>query len=202
MIYSKFTRFIMVLVAVVAAAYLVSAVMLTRDQQPAPVGEDALTGTEGATSIIQNFHHIESHLDKVSWELNAEKAELLEDSANLFGIEMRFYTPEKEVISLTGAEGSVDLRTKNIVVTGDVTAVYNGNYYFYADRINWNADRRRLTSTGPVRIVGPEGEIRGAFLLAKLNRKKKFIIKGGVTVDFDGGNAQSSTGEGPQGAVS
>src|SRR5512138_3938335 len=98
---TKFSKLLLALVAVVAAAYLVAAVMLTRR---AEVRREttALPGTKGATSIIRNFQHIESRLDQIAWELSASQAELLGDRANLTDIKMSFYTPEKDVISLSG----------------------------------------------------------------------------------------------------
>lgn len=182
---SKFIKMVIVLAAAVAAAYLAAGIMFTRGGKEMPAEEMALSGDKGATSIIQNFQHIESHLDRIGWELSAGKAELMENTARLYNIKMRFFTPQREIISLEGETGTIDLSTNNILVQGKVAAAFNDRYYFYADEVSWDAGKKQLVSLGPVRIVSPQGEIAGATLLAR-PYSKRFLIEGGVTVDFKG----------------
>ncbi len=185
------------MVAVVAASYIIVGVMMTRKGEVTSTKQTAMTGSEGATSIIRNFQHIESYLDKIGWELSAKQAELLENKANLQGIMMRFYTPERDVIFVTGDKGSIDLKNSDVNLKGNVQAAYNETYYFYSEEVSWNDSRKLLTSPGPVRIVGPQGEITGHNLFARPLRKR-FILRGGVTALFKGGlksNLRNPTGE-------
>jgi LPS export ABC transporter protein LptC len=179
----RYRRLLGGLAVTVGLAYGGVAYMLTgRQTEVAP--EEALPGSPDATSIIQNFQHIESTLDRVSWELSAARAELVGRKATLDGIRMRFFTPDQEVITLAGQRGYIDLDSKNVRVTGQVVAEYEGTYRFHAEEVSWDADRRLLTSPGPVRIEGPEGEVRGEAMEAKPLRKR-FSIEGGVSVDFN-----------------
>ncbi len=193
---SNFFKWIMALTALVAASYLAMAFMLTRRTEPERV-EETLTASQGATSVIKNFRHIESQLDRVGWELSADKAELLDGKAKLYGILMRFYTSEKEVIAIRGDEGTLDLASKNIVVKGNVSADYNDTYHMSAEEMTWNSATRLLSSVGGIRIVGPEGEIKGNAFVSRPGRKR-FIIKDGVSVELKGGPGRTlfgNTGE-------
>jgi LPS export ABC transporter protein LptC len=189
---SNYFKGIMLLTALVASSYLVVAFMLTRRSEPERM-EETLIGSKGATSVIKNFRHIESQLDRIGWELSADKAELLENKAKLYGIIMRFYTSEKEVIALRGDEGTLDLSNKNIVVKGNVAADYNDTYHMTAAEMTWDSASRLLSSVGEIRIFGPEGEIKGNAFVARPGRKR-FIIKDGVTVDFKGGPGRTLFG--------
>jgi LPS export ABC transporter protein LptC len=182
---NSFFKWSMAGVALVGLAYLLSAIMFTRQARVQGVREKATPAGAGVMSVITNFRHVESHLDQVGWELSAKKAELLEGQARLYSIRMRFYTPEKEVISVRGEVGTIDLGTNNVGIRGNVRAVYNGTYHFYSDEVSWDSKTNVLRSPGPVRIVSPDGEIRGATLVAR-PAKKRFVIRKGVEVQFRG----------------
>jgi LPS export ABC transporter protein LptC len=145
--------------------------------------DDRPVATGGQTSVIYNFHHVESQLDKTSWELSASRAELKGDRARLEKIRMTLFTKAGRSVTIEGSEGDIDIRTKNARVAGGIAAVYNGEYRFTTDEMNWDAERKVVTTSGPVRMVGPEGEIRGG-RLEGFPETEEFSLRGGVTVEL------------------
>ncbi len=176
-------RLVLALGGVLTVAYM-AVVFVTSRKEPADGGfDDRPVATGGQTSVIYNFHHAESHLDKTSWELSAARAELIGDRARLENIRMIIYSREGKSVTIEGSEGELDIGTKNARVLGEITAVYGDGYRFTTDEMRWDAERKVVTSAGPVLITGPEGEIRGGVLEA-FPETEEYILRGGVTVEL------------------
>ena len=200
---NKLIKVVLAGVALGSAAYFATMWLKTSppEAELRPGMERTLQGSQEATSIIQDFQHIESQLDKVGWQLNAKKAELIDNMAFLQGVKVKINTKKNEVIQARGEKGEIDMKTKNIELNGNVRVIYGETYRFYSQEIRWNDRERRLESRTPVRIVGPEGEITGRSLVAKPD-KKVFTIEGNVKVRYRAGDMQNTaTTVSPEGTL-
>ncbi len=192
-------RLVLALGGVLTVAYM-AVVFITSREEPADGGfDDRPVATGGQTSVIYNFHHAESQLDKTSWELSAARAELTGDRARLENIRMIIYSRQGKSITIEGREGELDIETRNARILGEITAVYGDGYRFATDEMRWDAERKVVTSTGPVLITGPEGEIRGGILEGS-PETEEYILRGGVMVELRdlGGAPADGKAEGPR----
>jgi LPS export ABC transporter protein LptC len=188
MINNRIVKIVLAGATLGSAAYFGTMWMKTSppEEEIRPGMERTLKGSEEASSIIQDFQHIESQMDKIGWRLNARKAELIDNMAFLQEVKVKFNTSEKEVIQARGDKGEIDMKTKNIELNGNVRVIYGETYRFYSQEIRWNDRDRVLHSRTPVRIIGPEGEITGRSLVARPD-KMIFTIEGNVKVRYTGG---------------
>jgi LPS export ABC transporter protein LptC len=83
---------------------------------------------------------------------------------------------------VTAPQTTVKAETKDIVMTGGVTAKSpKQRQMFHVDRLVWNAGTRRYVGTGNVRYARPPVEIRGATITGT-TPIKTFHMDGGIAM--------------------
>lgn len=90
------------------------------------------------------------------WELFAEQAEGDQTQAwGLKGVRALFYNNDKVAFTVTGKEGSIDTKSRNMQIRGDVQTLSTNGYRFYTQDIKYDATKRMITSPTRVRMTAP-----------------------------------------------
>ncbi|MEO1331054.1 MAG: LPS export ABC transporter periplasmic protein LptC [Pseudomonadota bacterium] len=81
------------------------------------------------------------------------------DEVELENVSGEIVRDNGETVRLTAAAGAMALRSNTLVLTGDVKITTSSGYEMTTEVLRGDAEGRRLFSDGPVRGVGPAGEI-------------------------------------------
>ncbi|MCB0420461.1 MAG: LPS export ABC transporter periplasmic protein LptC, partial [Bdellovibrionales bacterium] len=67
-----------------------------------------------------------------------------------------FFAVRGAVYRVTGARGKVDMESKNLIISGNVIMISSNGYTFKTDEIVYNSEKKVLTSSTQVKVVGPK----------------------------------------------
>lgn len=123
------------------------------------------------------------------WELSAEDIEVdpntkLVHLRNLKGV---FYQPNGKKIELIAKEGTLDTKTRDVVVVGEAKAVNSDGAVLTAQQFHYAGKERRLFGNGGVTLTRDDTVLTGDRLESTANLEKfkvqgnAVIRKGGVT---------------------
>ncbi len=109
---------------------------------------------------MNGVHLVESQKGARDFELHAEKARGYQQEGDYFldKVKVQFYNLDANDFTVTGNEGEVDGKTKNIKIKGSVVTRSANGYTFYTDEIFYNFALRKIISPGKIRMVGPSDE--------------------------------------------
>ena len=119
------------------------------------------------TTSVQNSERVEQKMDGVhlvetqkgsrDWELFAEKARGYQGEGDWFlkKVRVQFYNLEANDFTVTGNEGEIDGKTKNIKIKGNVVTKSANGYTFYTEEIFYNSQLRKIISPGKIKMLGP-----------------------------------------------
>ena len=134
-----------------------------------------------ADAAIQGFR-LSGDRGDTTWDLTAETMALYEDGnqARLRGVRLVVRASGGREYTLTAEAGTMDMQTKNVEVWGqeqDVVIVTNDGYRFFSPRLYWNEKERTVTTDEPIRLVGPQLEVRGRGLVVHVETQHVEILK-------------------------
>lgn len=124
-----------------------------------------------------NIHLVESREGSRDWELFSEQAEGSEGQGTwkLTQVKVQFYSKGRLEFIVTGSTGTIDYKTKDMKIFGDVNIRASNGYVFKSDEVSFESYDRVLRSPDKVRMFGPkdsqDGELRldGGSLEAKVD---------------------------------
>ncbi|RME15316.1 MAG: LPS export ABC transporter periplasmic protein LptC [Bdellovibrio sp.] len=111
---------------------------------------------------MKGVHLVEANKKEKEWELWAEEALSLrsKQSWELKGVKVRFFSPKGVEFLVRGQRGTVELRTKNMRIKGDVTVQSSNGYVFYTEEVEYISSYRLLKSLSPVQLKDHLGKRR------------------------------------------
>ncbi|MFQ5881302.1 MAG: LPS export ABC transporter periplasmic protein LptC [Candidatus Methylomirabilales bacterium] len=126
---------------------------------------------QGPDAAIRGVRMIETRQGERLWEVEADKGEVFEDRG--VAILMRGARPVRIVIyngdeALTSfaEKAIVNLRTKDIQLTGQVQSESSKGTKIFTEVLNWSAGKRQLSTDAPV-VVEKEGfQVQGKGMVA------------------------------------
>ncbi len=132
--------------------------------------------------LMGQIHLVESREGSRDWELFAEQAEGSEGKGTwkLTEVKVQFYSKSRLEFVVTGKAGTIDYKTKDMKIVGDVVTRASNGYIFKTDEMIYDANARLLRSPGLVKMSGPkdsqEGDLtlQGGSLEAKVD--EGFVI--------------------------
>ncbi len=131
-------------------------------------------------SIIRRFYMKELYGKNKRWELNAEKAEIYgENLIKFYNTTLTFYTRNSRVV-VKSDRGEIDLETKRITITGNVTLITQNGDRLETESLTWNPETKLIETNSFVKIIQRKRIITGYGLEAdpqlgefKIKRKVK-----------------------------
>lgn len=122
---------------------------------------------------VNNAELKEDKDGKRIWELNIDMV-TMDPAAQvniMQGVKGRFYRDNGDIINVQSDGGEIDLKTKNVKLTGNVTVISTTAEKLTADEIFWNNNDGQVVATGQAILTRPD-------VIAKADKMitdKKFI---------------------------
>jgi lipopolysaccharide export system protein LptC len=158
---------------------LLAAFVLDHYQKSAePEHADSPPKTTSDLSMNQ-FHYTETRDGEPVWELRAESAEhdLASGLTQVKDIKVVFFNRTGlGDLTLSAAEGDWLQQEKRLSVSKDVVLSSPEGYTCYADQLVYTESDAHLRSSGPVRLVSSQVEIRGVGLDINMISKKLQLL--------------------------
>lgn len=136
-------------------------------------GEKVEEPSSLADQKMQGVHLVESQQGNRDWELFAISAEGNQGLGTwkLKQVKVLFYNKEKVEFTVTGDTGTIDQKTKDLSVIGNVITRSENGYIFQTPSIFYSSKTRFIESPEQVVMQGPK-DSSGAGMLLKGNRMK------------------------------
>lgn len=156
-------RLIQIGLSVALGAILVQMVLIAPSQirdaehKAALLPTPEMTNAEGVDQSMRGLHMIETREGAKEWELWSEQAisikakELLE----LDVVRAIFFSDSGVTFTVTGSKGSVQIKSKDLRVQGDVVVRSSNGYVFRTQVVEYFAETRKLQAPGEVEMQGP-----------------------------------------------
>jgi LPS export ABC transporter protein LptC len=134
---------------------------------PTPTPKPSLV----AEQKMEGVHLVESQKGSRDWELFADAAEGKQGTSSwkLKKIRVFFYNNEKVEFTVTGDEGNIDSKSRNLQIKGDVVTQSTNGYSFKTPSIEYNSGSRRIQSPEQVAMLGPADNSGGGLSLKGYN---------------------------------
>lgn len=110
-----------------------------------------------AEQKMEGVHLVESQQGTRDWELFAKAAEGSHNAGNwkLSDVKVYFYNNEKVEFTVTGDTGSIDAKSKDLSIVGNVVTKSENGYSFKTPSVFYSSDKRIITSPQEVIMQGP-----------------------------------------------
>lgn len=110
---------------------------------------------EVAPRAVQNANLTETKNGKTSWELqvNTLTYDVKKEGATMEGIQGKFYAEDGTIMTVTADTGTVNMQTKNVVLTKNPKGITSDNGTLTADKVTWLNDKRQVLAEGNVHIT-------------------------------------------------
>jgi len=165
--------------SVILAGALVFLLVTRKESAPQSVSTGAL---DRADAGIDQFTFLQSRSGVVQWQVQAERARMLEaeHQARLEEVEVTLYGASGWEMKLEGDEGLIDTSTKNFTLVrhgGPIVVRLQNGYTIYTNHLAWVDERREVRTEDPVRIVGEGVDVTGRGLIGKLDAEEFRILE-------------------------
>ncbi|UXR64662.1 LPS export ABC transporter periplasmic protein LptC [Bdellovibrio bacteriovorus] len=156
-----------------------------RQKAEAKKNKDAPAPSSLAEQRMGGVHLVESQSGNRDWELFAVSAEgnQGEGTWKLKQVRVLFYNKEKVEFTVTGDEGSIDSKSKDLSVIGNVVTKSENGYIFKTPAIFYSSKTRRIESPEQVVMEGPRDAsgaalfLKGASMKVLVDQSKMLIEK-------------------------
>lgn len=136
-----------------------------------------------ANQKVKGMHLVESQQGSRDWELFAAAAEGNQGAGtwNLRNVKVLFYNKEKVEFTVTGDQGIIDSKSKDLSVIGNVVTRSENGYVFKTPSIFYSAKARQIESPEEVFMSGPKDEglagidVKGRHMKVLVDQSKMFI---------------------------
>lgn len=173
-----------ILALVVASiVYLVDNPSLKRAQAPAKQVK-----LDQAEVVMDGFHFAKQDGGKENWDLKARKAEMKKDSgmAELSDLDAVFSARDGSTLKLKADSGLFDTNSKAVRLRGgkgqSVVVTSDKGYRMSTKSLDWNAERKELSTDSLVTLRGKGLHIEGKGMVANSDLQEVRINNGVKTV--------------------
>ena len=152
---------------------------LNEKKAPENVEQTDISKDDRIQQQMDGVHVVESKNDEKEWELWADRATgfRADQDLSLNKVKAVFFGDNGVEMTVTGARGRVEPKTKNMRIEGDVVTRSNNGYVFKTESVSYQSDTRRLVSPSPVEVLGPK-DSSGRSLYVKGSRMHSDLSKG------------------------
>ncbi|UCD83462.1 MAG: LPS export ABC transporter periplasmic protein LptC [Deltaproteobacteria bacterium] len=112
---------------------------------------------------LQKIDYMQTTEAIKQWGIEAETASYFreKDIISFRDIKVTCFSKARGRIILEGEEGRFDTRTQIISIHGQVIVSFEDGYQFRTDTLDFSPSENMITSSAPVRLVGPKLEVMG-----------------------------------------
>lgn len=139
---------------------------LEHKEEGAPTATTQLD-TSQPEQKMKGVHLVETQQGRRDWELFSATAEGHQGKGawELKNVKVLFYNKEKVSFTVTGDLGSIDGKSKDLRIKGNVVTKSENGYTFKTSSIFYNSKLRRILSPEKLRMQGPKDEMGDGFIL-------------------------------------
>ena len=117
-----------------------------------------LSATDSKVKVAMSFADnkiTQEENGKILWELTAETIEVDSVTQNvvLHNVQGTFYSDQGTTLVITSHEGSLNSKTRDVLLTGDVHAVASDGGDLTAPELLWQEQTKLLLGNGGVKVV-------------------------------------------------
>ena len=144
-----------------------------KSEEEKPPAQQDLANVNGAEHKATGIHLVESQSGNRDWELFAADAEGSQGHGKweLKDVRVLFYSKDIVQFTVTGKEGAIDMKSKDMNIVGDVKVVSSNGYRFQTSSVNYVASERVLRSPDKIKMMGP-ADVKG----------KSIVLTGGQMI--------------------
>lgn len=119
---------------------------------------------------MSGLHMIEAQAGEKEWELWSENATSYKDTGELKlqKVKALFFADNGVTFTVTGQEGKVDVKTKNLFVQGEVITESSNGYVIKTHDVDYVSGERSLKTKSPVQVTGQGLKLNGIGMDANL----------------------------------
>jgi LPS export ABC transporter protein LptC len=135
--------------------------------------ESTLDVGDGLKTKISGFKMREKSSNKDLWVLNSGLASMANDEIEMDNVKVGFVSGTKATGSfeLSAIKAVMDNRTQNAVFSGDVTITTAKPATVKTDRLDWNTDKRTISTDLPVKVWMDFGSVTGSGLIMNMEKQ-------------------------------
>lgn len=163
------------------------AIFLIKNRNKLPKSFDVEIVKTGINVSIENFHLIEEKDGKKQWELNADKAEIINSKGitRLRNIKINFFQKNGHNLSVSADKGIIQNSNHDIELTGNVEVSNLEGYSLKTENLKWVSDKKIIRTDDEIEINGADLNITGKRMTVDVENEI-FEIYGGVRVLYYG----------------
>ena len=115
----------------------------------------------------QGIHLVESQRGARDWELFSQSAQSYQNNSvwDLENVRLLFYNDEKQTLILRGKKGTLDTKSKNMRIEGEVEIETTNGYIFTAPYVEYSSLDRLIFCSSIVQVKGPMMQNRRSLFL-------------------------------------
>ena len=119
---------------------------------------------------MSGLHMLEAQAGQKEWELWSENAVSYKDTGELKlqKVKALFFADNGVTFTVTGQEGRVDVKTKNLFVQGHVVTESSNGYVINTHDVDYISNERLLKTKSPVQVDGQGLKLNGLGMEANL----------------------------------
>jgi LPS export ABC transporter protein LptC len=138
---------------------------------------------DGVDQSLQGMHMIETQEGGKEWELWSDKADRLRDKEllKLDQVKAIFFSKSGMTFTVTGKTGTVEVKSKNMRVEGDVVTKSSNGYAFKTQSVDYSSENKSLSTDLPVEMIGPK-EVKGTGLKLKGRGMLAHMVEGTMEI--------------------
>lgn len=131
---------------------------------------------------LMKFSLTETKNSKKLWVLDADEANVFDELINVDTVTIRFFDEKPEAYAvLHSRSGTLDTKTRNIIVRDSVQLLTNDSTKLFTDSLFWKNDSQKIITNSFVRIIKQDSTtIEGNGLITTPDLKKIEVI-GAIT---------------------
>jgi LPS export ABC transporter protein LptC/lipopolysaccharide transport protein LptA len=172
------------LVLVVQVVLIAPSQIRDADQRAALLPAPAINAGSDVDQSATGMHMIETHEGGKEWELWSDRARSLKtkEMLELEVVKAIFFSDSGTTFTVTGKTGSVQVKSKDLQVDGDVLTKSSNGYVFRTQTVDYDSGSRTMRSAHPVEMTGPKDaaglglQLTGVGMEAKLDQNTMEIL--------------------------
>jgi LPS export ABC transporter protein LptC len=162
--------FVILLVFLFVEVLIIFPSRLERKEEAAPVAPAKVDSTQPEQKM-KGVHLVETQQGNRDWELFSAAAEGYQGKGawELKNVKVLFYNKEKVSFTVTGDRGSIDGKSKDLKIKGNVVTKSENGYTFKTSSIFYSSKKRQILSPENLTMIGPKDEMGDGFVLEGAN---------------------------------